>query len=61
MASIRKIEGKGGVSYKITVTMGTDYAGKQAEKEAKRIAFDFEREIELGYQADNRQTFAAYE
>lgn len=77
MASIRKIEGKGGGSYKITVTMGTDYAGKQirhyktwrperclttkqAEKEAKRIAFDFEREIELGYQADNRQTFADY-
>lgn len=77
MASIRKIEGKGGISYKITVTIGTDYAGKQvrhyktwkpdqgmttkqAEKEAKRIAYDFEREIELGYQADNRQTFAQY-
>ena len=33
---------------------------RQAEKEAMRIAFDFEREIDLGYQADNRQTFAGY-
>ena len=29
MASIRKIEGKGGVSYKITVSMGRDAQDKQ--------------------------------
>ena len=29
MASIKKIEGKGGVSYKITVSMGRDAQGKQ--------------------------------
>ena len=29
MASIRKIEGKGGVSYKITVSMGRDAHDKQ--------------------------------
>lgn len=70
MANIRKIEGKTGVSYKITVTSGRDSAGKQIrhyktwtpdhpmtarqmEKEAQRVAFEFEREIELGFQADN--------
>ncbi|UQT47326.1 hypothetical protein M5E87_20135 [Flavonifractor plautii] len=77
MANIRKIEGKTGVSYKITVTSGRDSAGKQIrhyktwtpdhpmtarqmEKEAQRVAFEFEREIELGFQADNRQTFEQY-
>lgn len=77
MASIRRIDGKGGVSYKITVTMGTDYTGKQirryktwrpekgmtakqAEKEVKRVAYEFERALDLGYQADNRQNFAKY-
>lgn len=77
MASIKKIEGKTGVSYKITVTSGRDSAGKQIrhyktwtpdhpmtarqmEKEAQRVAFEFEREIELGFQADNRQTFEQY-
>ena len=29
MASIRKIEGKSGISYKITVTHGRDSTGKQ--------------------------------
>lgn len=77
MASIRKIEGKGGVSYKITVSMGRDAQDKQIrhfktwrpdrpmtarqmEKEVQRVALEFEREITLGFQADNRQTFAQY-
>lgn len=77
MASIKKIEGKTGTSYKITVTKGRDSSGKQIrhfktwtpdrpmtarqmEKEAQRVAVEFEREIELGYQADNRQTFEQY-
>ena len=29
MASIKRIEGKNGVAYKITVTHGTDHTGKQ--------------------------------
>lgn len=77
MASIKKIEGKTGVSYKITVTSGRDSAGKQIrhyktwapdhpmtarqmEKEVQRVAFEFERQIELGFQADSRQTFEEY-
>lgn len=77
MANIKKIEGKGGVSYKITVFSGTDMQGRQVrhyrtwkpepgmtarqmEKAVQRAAMDFERELELGYQADNRQTFAEY-
>lgn len=77
MASIRKIEGKGGVSYKITVSMGRDTQDKQIrhfktwkpdkpmtarqmEKEVQRVALEFEREITMGFQADNRQTFAEY-
>ncbi len=77
MASIRKIEGKGGVAFKITVSMGRDAQDKQIrhyktwkpdrpmtarqmEKEAQRVALEFEREITLGFQADNRQTFAEY-
>ena len=77
MASIRKIEGKGGVSYKITVSMGRDAQDKQIrhfktwkpdkpmtarqmEKEVQRIAYEFEREITLGFQADIRQTFEQY-
>lgn len=77
MANIKRIDGKTGVSYKITVTQGRDLDGKQIrhyktwtpargmtdrqmEREAQRVAFDFEREIELGFQADNRQTFAEY-
>ena len=77
MANIKRIDGKTGTSYKITVTQGRDLKGKQIrhyktwtpacgmterqmEKEARRVAFDFEREIELGFQADNRQTFAEY-
>lgn len=77
MANIRKIEGKNGVSYKITVFSGVDTQGRQVrhyrtwkpepgmtarqiEKAVQRAAMDFERELELGYQADNRQTFAEY-
>lgn len=77
MANIRKVEGKTGTSYKITVTTGRDANGKQIrhyktwtpdkpmspkqmEKEAKRVAVDFEREIETGFQADDRQTFERY-
>ena len=77
MANIRKIEGKGGTSYKITVFSGVDTQGRQVrhyrtwkpepgmtsrqiEKAVQRAAVDFERELELGYQADNRQTFAQY-
>lgn len=77
MATIKKREGKNGVSYKITVTQGRDLEGKQVrhyrtwapdpgmtdrqmEKAVQKAAVDFEREIELGYQMDNRQTFAQY-
>lgn len=77
MASIRKIEGKGGVYYKITVSKGRDaqdhqirhykswkpdktMTARQMEKEARRVADEFERELDGGYAADNRQTFAEY-
>ena len=77
MANIRKVEGKTGTAYKITVFSGTDAEGRQVrhyrtwkpepgmtarqiEKAVQRAAVDFERELELGYQADNRQTFAQY-
>lgn len=33
---------------------------KRAEKEAQRLAVQFENEIQQGYQLDNRQTFAEY-
>lgn len=77
MASVKKIDGKTGTTYKLTVTKGRDMDGKQirhyrtftpapgmterqAAKASQRAALDFERELELGYQADNRQTFSAY-
>lgn len=77
MANIKRIDGKNGEAYKITVTKGRDCNGKQVRhyrtwkpepgmterqinKEVQRAALDFEREIELGYQVDNRQTFAQY-
>lgn len=77
MASIRKIEGKNGTAYKITVSMGRDAQDKQIrhfktwkpdrpmtarqmEKEVQRVAYEFEKEIEQGFQADNRQTFEQY-
>lgn len=77
MANIRKIKGKSGTSYKITVAVGRDSTGKQirhyktwtpdrpmtakqAEKEARLVAAEFERQIETGYAADDRQTFEQY-
>lgn len=77
MASIKLINGKTGVSYKITVANGCDSSGKQIrhyqtwvpepnmterqmEKEVQRVAFDFERQIEMGYAVDDKQTFADY-
>ena len=77
MANIKKIEGKTGAAYKITVTTGRDSTGKQirhfktwrpdrpmtarqVEKEVQRVAVEFEKEIEQGYQTDNRQTFHDY-
>lgn len=77
MANIRKIEGKTGTSYKITVAKGRDSSGKQIrhfktwkpdrpmtarqmEKEVQRVAVEFEKEIDQGYQTDNRQTFYDY-
>ena len=33
---------------------------KKAEKEVNRVAFEFEQQIEQGFQPDNRQTFAQY-
>ena len=77
MASIKKIEGKGGVSYKITVSMGRDahdkqirhyktwkpdhgMTARQIERELKRVAYEFERDLQIGFQADNRQTFGQY-
>ena len=77
MANIKRIDGKTGPAYKITVTTGRDRDGKQVrhfktwrpapgmterqmEKAAQKAALEFEREIELGYQVDDRQTFAEY-
>lgn len=77
MASIKKNNGKAGVTYKITVTSGTDIHGKkvrhyrtwkpepnmterQISKAVQKAAADFEREIELGYMADNRQTISEF-
>ena len=77
MASIKRIDGKNGTSFKITVTKGRDSAGKQIrhfmtwkpepgmtnrqmEKEVQRAAFEFERQIDMGLQPDDRQTFQEY-
>ena len=77
MANVKKIEGKTGVSYKITVTMGRTKTGKQirhyqtftpppgmserkAQKEAEKLAIKFEEELRMGFQPDNKITFAEY-
>ena len=77
MATIKRIDGKTGIAYKITVTNGRDDCGKQlrhfktwrppdgmsekrAEKEVQKVAFDFQRKIEQGFEIDNRQTFSQY-
>ena len=77
MANIRRLEGKNGVSFKITVTQGRDLEGKQIrhyttwtpphkmterqmQKAVELAAMEFEKSVTLGYQIDNRQTFADY-
>ena len=77
MANIKRIDGKTGVSYKITVTRGRNKDGKQIrhyltwnpepgmtagqmEKAVQKAAFEFEQQIEKGFIADNRQSFAQY-
>lgn len=77
MANIKRIEGKTGLSFKITVTTGRGTDGKQVrhymtwkptagmterqiEKAVQKAAFEFEQQIEQGFIADNRQTFAQY-
>ena len=75
--NVKRIEGKNGVTFKITVTQGRDMHGKQVrhyktwtpapgmterqmQKAVQKAAIEFEQSIELGYQLDNRQTFAEY-
>ena len=77
MASIQRIDGKTGVSYRFFVSTGRDSDGKQIrhtktwtpapgmtdkqmDKAAQKAAADFERAIEQGYVADDRQSFAEY-
>lgn len=77
MANIKRIDGKTGIAYKITVTSGRSTDGKQVrhyltwkpdpgmtdrqmEKAVQKAAFEFEQQIEKGFIADNRQTFAQY-
>lgn len=77
MPNIKRIDGKTGTSYKITVTRGRDSSGKQlrhymtwtpppgmgekrAEREVQKAAFEFERQIQQGFELDNRQTFEQY-
>lgn len=77
MASIKQINGKNGVSFKITVSMGRDAKGRQRRhymtwkpdrnmtqrqisKTVAQVAYEFERELQIGFQADNRQTFEKY-
>lgn len=78
MANIKKKVGKtGNISYKITVSGGSDRNGKQvrhymtyippvgmaesrAEKEAARMALDFEEKLRLGYRVDNKLTLEEY-
>lgn len=77
MPNIRKITGKNGLSYKITVSMGRNQEGKQvrhyktftpepsmresrADKEAAKIAMQFEEELRQGYQMNQKITFQEY-
>lgn len=77
MASITRIDGKTGTSFRIVVAKGRDLNGKQIryiktwkpdskmterqmQKAVERFAMEFEQSIELGYQADNRQSFSEY-
>ena len=77
MATVKKLEGKSGISYKITVSSGRDSTGKQirhyktwtppagmsptrADKEALKVAIQFENELEQGFQTDKKWTFTDY-
>lgn len=77
MANIKRIEGKKGAAYKITVSMGYGADGKQirkyktwrpapdmapskAEKEAQRVAWQFEKDLAEGFHADDKQTVRGY-
>lgn len=77
MANIKRIDGKTGPSFKITVTTGRSTDGRQIrhyltwrptagmterqiEKAVQKAAFEFEQQIEKGFIADNRQSFAQY-
>lgn len=76
MASWKKISGKKGDSYRFEVVSGTDQTGKkirhyktwhpegmtpkQIEKALPKIAADFEREIEQGFDVTNKQNFMQY-
>ena len=77
MATITKIHGKNGLSFKITVHCGYDeyyrkrrhyktyrppatWSEQYAEREAQRIAVEFENSIRQGFRLDNRKTFAEY-
>jgi len=77
MATIKRIIGSQGISYKITVSSGRTKEGKQvrhymtfkppdgmkesrADKEAARVALQFEEKLAQGYQVDNRISFEEY-
>ena len=77
MASVKKIENKSGISYRIEVVSGTDQKGKKIrhyktwtpepgmtekkiEKALPEIVSSFEKEIKLGFDVDNKQTFAEF-
>lgn len=77
MATVKRLEGKTGTSYKITVSNGRDSTGKQirhymtwvpptgmsstrADKEAQKVAVQFETELSQGFQPDKKQTFSEY-
>lgn len=55
----RDMDGKQIRHYR-TWTPAPGMTERQIEKAVQRAAMEFEREIELGYQADNRQTFSEY-
>ncbi len=77
VATITKIHGKTGLSFKITVHCGYDelyrkrrhyktyrppaaWSEQRAEREAQRVAVEFENSIRQGFRLDNRKTFAEY-
>jgi integrase len=46
--------------YYLTWTPGEGMTQKQIDKEVQKQALDFERQIDLGYAVDNKQTFTEY-